>query len=173
MHMLGALQGSSPTSMGGCYRHLVNTGDCCISSMLSVLRASSPTSMGCCYRHVVNTGDIGDFCITHVSSVSQGVRRIVAVTGSRAVQVLHSFLPLCFFKLTFCLLCMLMGRIGGGWKVCVRVVDGGLCVCVCVHECVCVCVFEGMGGRDCVCVCVYESVFERMRHLCVHVCKYL
>ena len=98
--MLSVSQGSSPTSMGGCHRHLVNTGNCCISCMLSVPQGSSPTSMGCCYRHVVNTGDIGDFCITHVSSVSQGVRRIVAVTGSRAMQVLNSFLPLCVFSLS-------------------------------------------------------------------------
>ena len=67
------------------------------------------------------------------------------------------------------------GEDGGGWKVCVRIVDGGLCVCVRVHACVCVCVFEGMGGWDCVCVCVfvYVCVFECIRHLCVHVCKYV
>ncbi|XP_076454369.1 alanine--tRNA ligase, cytoplasmic-like [Babylonia areolata] len=41
----------------------------------------------CGGTHVLNTGDIEDFCITRVSSVSQGVRRIFAVTGAQATEV--------------------------------------------------------------------------------------
>ncbi|XP_070174017.1 alanine--tRNA ligase, cytoplasmic-like isoform X2 [Littorina saxatilis] len=38
----------------------------------------------CGGTHVLNTGDIEDFCITRVSSVSQGVRRVFGVTGHTA-----------------------------------------------------------------------------------------
>ncbi|KAK7499284.1 hypothetical protein BaRGS_00009544 [Batillaria attramentaria] len=40
----------------------------------------------CGGTHVMNTGDIQDFCITRVSSVSEGVRRVFAVTGHKAVE---------------------------------------------------------------------------------------
>ncbi|KAL8625508.1 hypothetical protein ACOMHN_014597 [Nucella lapillus] len=41
----------------------------------------------CGGTHVLCTSDIEDFCITRVASVSQGVRRIVAITGSQATEV--------------------------------------------------------------------------------------
>lgn len=40
----------------------------------------------CGGTHVLNTRDIGDFCVTRVSSVSQGVGRVFAVTGTKATK---------------------------------------------------------------------------------------
>ena len=53
---------------------------------------------------MINTRDVEEFCITRVSSVSQGVRRIFAVTGSRAVEVILFSLGI-FLS---CLLCFCM-----------------------------------------------------------------
>ncbi|KAK6194546.1 hypothetical protein SNE40_000163 [Patella caerulea] len=40
----------------------------------------------CCGTHVTNTRDIVDFCITKLSGVSQGKKRVTCVTGDRATQ---------------------------------------------------------------------------------------
>ncbi|XP_050406839.2 alanine--tRNA ligase isoform X2 [Patella vulgata] len=40
----------------------------------------------CCGTHVTNTRDIIDFCITKLSGVSQGKKRVTCVTGDRATQ---------------------------------------------------------------------------------------
>jgi len=43
---------------------------------------------GC--SHVENTGDIGALVITNCQGSSQGTKRIVALTGDLAREVLHS-----------------------------------------------------------------------------------
>lgn len=39
------------------------------------------------HRHVARTGDIGSFALISEEGIAKGVRRIVAVTGSAAVDV--------------------------------------------------------------------------------------
>jgi hypothetical protein len=41
------------------------------------------------YRHVAKTGDIKDFVVTEESGIAKGIRRIVAVTGHEAQEVMR------------------------------------------------------------------------------------
>jgi len=48
----------------------------------------SSVSHRCC-RHVAKTGDIKDFVITEESGIAKGIRRIVAVTGHEAQDMIR------------------------------------------------------------------------------------
>ncbi|PVD19195.1 hypothetical protein C0Q70_19680 [Pomacea canaliculata] len=59
---------------------LVQIGDCEMAVSRELCRGT----------HVLNTRDIEDFCITRVTKVSRGIKRIYAVTGMQASEAHHA-----------------------------------------------------------------------------------
>lgn len=67
-----------------CYMQLYNYSD-----KVRVLNIGEFSSELCCGTHASRTGDLGFFCILYEESISNGIRRIEAITGEVALALLH------------------------------------------------------------------------------------